>query len=136
MILYVKFFFLNINRNPETIIKEIGGYISNQAKKLAKQNVQTYAVVEPIKKCYDQLTFEGKAIFHFFNFGLEKEYNKVAINVNDIQSSLFNLIKNVPSKTIDVFNAIDFSVYLSDGCVDVQLLSINCEGCEFEVIEE
>ncbi|XP_052098682.1 uncharacterized protein LOC127733354 [Mytilus californianus] len=138
---HLEFFFQNINRNPESIIIEIGGYVGNHAKKLAKQNVQTYVVVEPIKKYYDQLTsnmksYGGKTTFHFFNFGLGKQYSKVAINDDDVRTSLFNLNKNTPSKTIDVFNVIDFFVYLGVACVDVQLLSINCEGCEFEVIEE
>lgn len=134
------FFFSSINKNPHSIIIEIGGYVGNQAKLLVKPNVQTYVVVEPIKKFYDQLkssmkALEGKTTFQFFNFGLGKNYSKVAINENADGTSLFHPNKLTNSKSIDVVNVIDIFVYLGVACVDVDLLNINCEGCEFEVLE-
>ncbi|KAK3083487.1 hypothetical protein FSP39_023846 [Pinctada imbricata] len=129
---------------PSSKVIELGGNRGVFAKNmLRKYKLQSYIVLEPMKRFYQNLSIElpkytGK--LQVLNFGLGKTNKMIEIRDMDDGTSAF-LNSSDPRYTerpmsfIRIVNAIEFFLSLGIGCSEVDLLSMNCEGCEIEVLE-
>ncbi|XP_052058790.1 uncharacterized protein LOC127699094 [Mytilus californianus] len=101
-----------------------------------------YIILEPLKLYYDRLvkTFSSEHIVEVFQFGVGNKNVKLNMSIigpNGEGSSVFNKQTTNKKTTIQLFNITQIFVRLGFSCEkQLDLLTLNCEGCEFEVIEE
>ena len=133
---YYKF----LKSKPDAKIVEIGGYVGNLMSRLVRDTgVKTYVVLEPVpsfyKKLTDRIQREALAVTPY-NFGLGKKETELTIGIQGDGTSLKKSKGSDKGKeTLKIVKVVDFFVQLGIGCHRLDLLTINCEGCEFDVIE-
>ncbi|XP_063425994.1 uncharacterized protein LOC134709776 [Mytilus trossulus] len=129
--------------NDRSSVLDIGGNTGIDASHIISLfKPKRYIILEPLKQYYDHLvkTFSSEHMVEVYQFGVGKQNAKLDISIsgpNGESSSVF--IKQTANKntTIQIFNIIQIFIQLGFSCENqLDLLTINCEGCEFEVIEE
>ncbi|OWF46734.1 uncharacterized protein LOC110455331 [Mizuhopecten yessoensis] len=123
-----------------SIVVEIGGNLGEDASAiLRKYKPNAYVLLEPIRPLYNQLmgTFKKTRNMHIYNFGLGKKLSYFHVNMEGHKGETTSTFtgSNSGDCLIKVINATKFMLKLGVGCFDVDLLTINCEGCEFDVLE-
>lgn len=136
-------YFKMLKMKPEVAIIEIGGYLGGLMAKLVETTgTKRYVVLEPVPSFYKRFTkkiedLSLKSTVTAYSFGLAKTHKELQIAVHAEATSLMkdDIRKGVKTETIKIFKVIDFFVQIGLGCHSLNLLTINCEGCEFDVIE-
>lgn len=136
-------YFKMLKMKPDVAIIEIGGYLGGLMAKLVETTgTKRYVVLEPVPSFYKRFTkkvedLSLKSTVTAYSFGLAKTPKELQIAVHAEATSLLrdDIRKGVKTETIKIFNVIDFFVQIGLGCHSLNLLTINCEGCEFDVIE-
>lgn len=124
--------------NNEKIMIEIGGNWGWDAGNFSKLFNPRYIILEPLEEYVKILEkkFEKNPQVIIYKLGLGTTNEKLMVKLegnNACATSKFSGLKgNVP---IYISNAIDFFTDLGVGIYDVDLLTMNCEGCEYEVLE-
>lgn len=146
---------LNLDRNiiisyfgvfkmrPAPNIIEIGGYLGVMMPKLMEATgAKQYVALEPVPSFYQNFTKKIKKLqlnstVKAYNFGLAVTQRELQIVLHSDATSLFKDERGEDRKTetIKIYRVIDFFVQIGLGCNSLNLLTINCEGCEFDVIE-
>lgn len=125
--------------STSTVI-DIGGNVGiDAAELLSRYNVKKYIVLEPLTKFFNEL--EKKFVLDkrvtLFNFGLgvsNAEFNVSIAGLDGDATSIFTK-KSGEKVSIKIENATDFFLKIDMPKLGIDLVTINCEGCEFEVLE-
>ena len=127
--------------NANSRIVEVGGFVGVDAAKFILLANPYYLVLEPVPEYYKILEkkFSTNPKVTLFKFGLGKINKTIKIGVvSGDATSLFE--KNETSKrgqnqTLIIRDATEFFTSLDVQRKPVDLLMINCEGCEYELLE-
>jgi FkbM family methyltransferase len=134
-------FFAFLKRKSDVAIVEVGGYTGNLLKLLIPATgAKYYVVIEPVPSFYNMLsksisTFHLKSSVTTYNFGIGKRYKKLVVGVRGDATAVSKNSDAQKTETIQVVSIVDFFVQLGLGCRPLDLLTINCEGCEFDILE-
>ncbi|XP_046367479.2 uncharacterized protein LOC124142831 isoform X3 [Haliotis rufescens] len=121
-------------------VLEVGGYTGVDAAKLIKKYNPHYLALEPVPRYYTILEqrYNNNPKYKLFKFGLGKENKTLLLNIDNDATSLFRA-KHASNKTKEevayiheikgFFKSVD--VYTNP----IDLITINCEGCEYELLE-
>lgn len=128
--------------NNTSTVLDIGGNTGLDATNIvAWFHPKLYVILEPVKLYYDHLVklFSYKPTVKVFPFGAGSTNIQLNISISGKDgdaTSVFTLNTN-QTVTIQLFNITEIFLGLGLSCLKVlDLLTINCEGCEFEVLEE
>ncbi|XP_061162773.1 uncharacterized protein LOC133171994 [Saccostrea echinata] len=128
--------------NKDSTVFDIGGNKGEDAEAMIKRyNPGTYVILEPIKTLFSKLVrmFESNKKVTLYNFGLARKDEKFYVNVlghGGDATSIFSGNDNGGSCLLRVVNTTQFLLQVGISCYEVDLITINCEGCEFEIMEE
>ncbi|XP_061198302.1 uncharacterized protein LOC133206367 [Saccostrea echinata] len=128
--------------NKDSTVFDIGGNKGEDAEAVIKSfNPGAYIILEPIKTLFSNLVtmFKNNDKVTLYNFGLARKNEKFYVNVlghGGDATSIFTGNDNGGSCLLRVANTTQFFVQVGIPCYEVDLITINCEGCEFEIMEE
>ncbi|KAK3086433.1 hypothetical protein FSP39_018402 [Pinctada imbricata] len=129
---------------PNSTVIELGGNIGDFTKHMIRRyKLRSYIVLEPMRRFYEKLKRELPKLngnMRVLDIGLGYSNKIVELrDINDGTSAFMNSndprYTDKPLATIRIVNTIEFFSFLGVGCTDIDLLTINCEGCEIEVLE-
>jgi FkbM family methyltransferase len=125
----------------ESIVIEVGGHNGVDASAMIEMyHPHKYVILEPMKLLFRK-SKERLERYHnviLYNFGLGALNGIFHVNIAGNEGARTSLFKRSSLKgtcSLEVVNATSFFLLLGVGCFEVDLLTINCEGCEFEVLE-
>ncbi|XP_060081491.1 uncharacterized protein LOC132560819 [Ylistrum balloti] len=127
--------------NNRSFVIEAGGFKGLDAKKFnARYHPGTYVVLEPVKEFYDVLVkkFRTSPNMLIYNFGIDATDGVFYVNGARSQgSSIFFKNQNNSSnnKAAKIVNVKSFFEKMSVRSRDVDLITLNCEGCEYAVLD-
>lgn len=124
----------------QSFVLDVGGNVGEDAAAILNAyKPKNYVILEPLESHYQRLVkkFKDNKEVFVYKIGLAKENAefmvKVTGNDGDATSVFQKGLKgNVPLK---VMNATNFFIKLGLGFYDIDLITVNCEGCEFDVLE-
>jgi FkbM family methyltransferase len=125
----------------DVVVVEIGGYTGQLLQKLVPiTGAKTYVVLEPVPSFHDKLVknidaLNLNSVVKTYNFGVGKTYKEMSVDIQGDGTSIFKVLTSQQTESISIVNVVDFFVQIGAGCNTVDLLTINCEGCEFDVLE-
>ncbi|XP_033760064.1 uncharacterized protein LOC117342161 [Pecten maximus] len=125
----------------QSLILDIGGNVGEDAEYLIQHyNPKNYVVLEPLKLLYRNLVskFKHRRNVITYNVGLSKKNEVFMLNIegHDGDATSPFLGKTTDGTcSLKVVNTTAFLTKLGVGCYDVDLVTINCEGCEYDVLE-
>ncbi|VDI41429.1 Hypothetical predicted protein [Mytilus galloprovincialis] len=141
--------------NDRSSVLDIGGNTGIDASHIISLfKPMRYIILEPLKRYYNHLvnTFSSEHMVEVYQFGVGKQNAKLDISIrgpngegssvfmrgpNGEGSSVFINQTSNKKTTIQIFNITHIFIRLGFSCENqLDLMTINCEGCEFEVIEE
>lgn len=125
--------------NNSTVI-DIGGNIGIDASELiSRYRIKTYFVLEPLTKFYNVLKqkFRHHPNVKLLNFGLGIATADVQVTIQEKDGVGTSLFRRVGENVVPIHirNATEFFLETGLPILEVDLMTINCEGCEYEVIE-
>ena len=126
--------------NGDSTVIEVGGNVGVFTENLQKLfKPRRYIVLEPIAVFYKNLTkkFENTTNIVILNFGIGKE-DRVDLVKEDGGSTSKYLPKDAPKEELVPLrqvNATKFFKSMSVGYFEVDLLTMNCEGCEYDILD-
>ena len=128
--------------NSDSVVFDIGGNKGEDADAMIKKfHPGNYLVLEPIKTLYSNLVemFKDNDTVLLYNFGLARKNKQFHVNVlghGGDATSVFSGNDNGGSCLLRVVNTTHFLLQIGIPCYEVDLITVNCEGCEFEIMEE
>ena len=128
--------------NSDSVVFDIGGNKGEDAEAMIKRfHPGNYLILEPIKTLFSNLVkmFKSDSTILLYNFGLAKKNDKFYVNVlghGGDATSVFAGNDNGGSCLLRVVNTTHFLLQMGVPCYEVDLITVNCEGCEFEIMEE
>ncbi|XP_048739665.2 uncharacterized protein LOC125653992 isoform X2 [Ostrea edulis] len=134
-------FFTFLKRKSDVAIVELGGYTGKLLKNLIPTTgAKYYVVIEPVPSFYSTLSknilmLRLNSSVTAYNFGLGKQYKELAVGVRGDATALFKKSLGKETELIRIVSIVDFFIQLGLGCRSLDLLTINCEGCEFDILE-
>ncbi|XP_060075604.1 uncharacterized protein LOC132555267 [Ylistrum balloti] len=125
--------------NENSLLMEIGGNWGWDAGNFSKLFNPRYIILEPLQPYVDILEkkFENKTNVNVYNLGLGGKNESILVKIegnNACATSKFSG-KTDGNVRIYIIEATSFMTGLGVGVFDVDLLTMNCEGCEFEALE-
>ncbi|ESO95818.1 hypothetical protein LOTGIDRAFT_231980 [Lottia gigantea] len=129
-----------LTRNDSLLI-EVGGYTGADAERFIAHGIRPhYIMLEPVPMFFNQLIdkFKNDPRFIIYNFGLGREDKVLTIPIQTDATSLFrqNIPRGKGTTDIKIRKSTVFFDEVGVAKKNVDLLHINCEGCEFELLEE
>ena len=123
---------------PDSVVLEIGGnqgHDTNRMIQLYDPFIITLEPVEELAQRLKELFKENKKVT-VLNFGLGKIANEVFVNVKGNGGDATSMFTNdVGDTSLIIANTTQFMLRIGAGKFEFALLLINCEGCEYEVLE-
>jgi FkbM family methyltransferase len=115
----------------ESVVLEVGGHEGDWAAKLRRRQDCTIHIFEPVAayRAAIMRRFHGdpRALVH--PFGLGSRSRRTTIGVAGVESSLFAIANPEPVDIVDVVEFLE-----TNGVGQIDLMSINCEGGEYEIL--
>lgn len=127
--------------NSESVVLDIGGNKGEDAEAIINAyNPGAYVILEPIKTLFNALVtmFKKNSNVMLYDFGLGKKNENFFVNVvghGGDATSIFIENKQKDSCLLRVYNTTEFLIRLGVACFEVDLITINCEGCEYDILE-
>lgn len=125
----------------ESVIIEVGGNKGDSASAMIDlYRPYVYIILEPVKLVFRKLKerFNKTKNVVLYNFGLGALNGIFYVNIEGQDGELTSLYKRSSLKgtcSLKIVNATSFFLLLGVGCFEVDLLVLNCEGCELDVLE-
>lgn len=118
---------------PESIVFDVGVWTGLWTKEIAHRYNPNIFGFEPVRKFYRAVKeqFKSNSKIKIYNYGLGDENRQDTISVNRDSSSLF---REGPTTESVVIKDIS-EVIASLGLEKINLLALNCEGCEYEILQ-
>jgi FkbM family methyltransferase len=129
-------YLLDHDLTENSIVIEFGGYLGDWSTNIYEKYKCNLFIYEPVKKNYDEISQKFSSIdkIKVLNHGVSDETKECEIIVKDDSSSVYQeMTKSNQTETIslksvsDIFNEIKSN--------EVDLISMNIEGCEYGVME-
>ena len=123
---------------PESVVIEIGGNRGQDTNKMVKSFDPNIITLEPVETMAIRLKelFKDNKKVTVLNFGLGKVTEEVFVDVTGNGGEATSMFaKNSGSTSLIIANTTEFLLRIGAQIFDFDLLLINCEGCEFEVLE-
>lgn len=130
--------------NQSSLIIEVGGNIGDDTKEFIRLYNPWIISFEPLDENYNILRrkFGNNSKYELRHYGVGNQRRHLAVQLHDSNNagtSMFRPVKSNSTRVqiIDVRNIVEEireiqKTRTKDGMID--LLSVNCEGCEFEVV--
>jgi len=125
--------------NPEAVMVDIGGFTGDQLKVFYDRYHPFVYVFEPIKKYYDVLVdkfspSKGKVVA--FNYGIAQQNTSVFfVEEGDRSRFVPQHQDGAQEVQLRTFDEVFYSRIASQHGGMIDLLHINCEGCEYDVLD-
>lgn len=124
----------------QSFVLDVGGNVGEDAAAILNAyKPKHYVILEPLESHYQKLVkkFKNDKEVFVYKIGLAKENAEFMVKVTGHDGDATSIFKkerggNVPLKVI---NATNFFIKLGLGFYDIDLITVNCEGCEFDVLE-
>ncbi|XP_046370418.2 uncharacterized protein LOC124144856 [Haliotis rufescens] len=121
-------------------VLEVGGYTGQDAAKLIKKYNPHYLALEPVPRYYTILErrYKSNPKYKLFKFGLGKKDKTLLLNIDSDATSLFRAkhASNKTKKEVAYIHEIKgFFEHIGVYTNPIDLVTINCEGCEYELLE-
>ena len=126
--------------NGDSTVIEVGGNMGVFTENLQRLfKPRRYIVLEPITLFYNHLKrkFQNNKNIIFLNFGIGKEDKTDMVKVDGGSTSKY-LANRVPKSQLVPLrqvNATTFFTSMAIGFYEVDLLTVNCEGCEYDILD-
>ncbi|XP_021357858.1 uncharacterized protein LOC110453294 [Mizuhopecten yessoensis] len=125
--------------NKSSFVIEAGGHNGLDVQELnSRYQPGTYVVLEPVKKFFHVLTkkFVSSPNVVVYNFGIDVSDGVFYMNdENNDAASIFDKEQNKNNTESRIVNATIFFEKMSVRKNDVDLITLNCEGCEYAVLD-
>ncbi|XP_021362665.1 uncharacterized protein LOC110456320 isoform X2 [Mizuhopecten yessoensis] len=121
--------------NGSTVV-ELGGYMGDDIENLLSRfTPRRYIVVEPVYVFYKKLVERFKHVPNvlIYHFGIGDKNDRTTVSMRRDGTSSFNTKEG--GVDIRLVSAQSFFLGIGVGFFDVDLLTMNCEGCEFAVLD-
>jgi FkbM family methyltransferase len=115
-------------------VLEVGGYLGKWVSSMRRRSRCTIHTFEPVPDFHRQLvaTVAGDARTHVHGFGLGARTRRAAIGLHGDGSSL---LSTSGGDVVEV-DIVDVESFFADrGIGEVHLMSVNCEGGEYELLD-
>ncbi|KAL3884947.1 hypothetical protein ACJMK2_025046 [Sinanodonta woodiana] len=125
-------------KNKNAVLIEAGGNKGNDAFEFVKLYNPRYIILEPLEEYTNILKekFKNNSRVTVVNVGLGIKNEVVMVNIEGNNACATSKFSGANGKTpLYITNATAFLMKLGVGLFDVDLLTMNCEGCEFEALE-
>ncbi|KAL3885239.1 hypothetical protein ACJMK2_025327 [Sinanodonta woodiana] len=125
-------------RKKDAVMIEIGGNRGDDAAEFVKLYNPRYIILEPLEEYFKLLKekFKNNSRVTVVNVGLGIKNEVVMVNIEGVDGDATSKFTGSNGKTpLYITNATNFLMNLGVGLFDVDLLTTNCEGCEYEVLE-
>ncbi|XP_033727973.1 uncharacterized protein LOC117317296 isoform X1 [Pecten maximus] len=118
--------------NSNSLIIDLGGKSAEELIKRYKPRLTV--ILEPVPYFYQELVkkFTGIPNVVIFNFGLASKNDVYRAKMDNHPDMSTDANRNV---IVKVVNARDFFVEMGVGFFDVDLLNMDCGGCEYDVLD-
>ena len=123
---------------PESVVIEVGGNRGHDTDRMVKSYDPIIITLEPVEAMAIKLKelFKDNKKVTVLNFGLGKVTAEEFVDVSGQGGEATSLFKkNSGSTSLILVNTTQFLLRTGVGKFDIDLFLINCEGCEFEVLE-
>ena len=123
---------------PDSVVLEIGGNQGHDTSKIIQMYDPFMITLEPVVALAKRLKelFKNNTKVTVLNFGLGKVENEVFVNVKGNGGDATSMFSGDSGDTsLIIANTTQFLLRMGAGNMDFDLLLINCEGCEYEVLE-
>ncbi|KAK3609952.1 hypothetical protein CHS0354_011783 [Potamilus streckersoni] len=125
-------------KNENAVLIEAGGNKGNDAYEFVKLYNPRYIILEPLEEYTNILKekFKNNSRVTVVNVGLGIKNEVVMVNIEGNNACATSKFSGANGKTpLYITNATEFLMKLGVGLFNVDLLTMNCEGCEFEALE-
>ena len=123
---------------PDSVVLEIGGNRGLDTSRMIQLYDPFIITLEPVEELAKRLKelFKDNKKVTVLNFGLGKIANEVFVNVKGTGGDATSMFTNdIGDTSLIIANTTQFMLRIGAGKFEFDLLFINCEGCEFEVLE-
>ncbi|CAF1260907.1 unnamed protein product, partial [Didymodactylos carnosus] len=131
--------------NSSSLIVEIGGNVGQDIAQYIRLYNSTLIIYEPLTSMYkvlkEKLGNRSRTEIHRYGLGVSKRQLKIRTSgTNNEATSMFTKENdsgksvNETMTTIDILNIIDVLQEILIRYKKIDLLTMNCEGCEFEIL--
>ncbi|XP_052794489.1 uncharacterized protein LOC128227730 isoform X2 [Mya arenaria] len=120
------------------VLMEVGGNQGNDATEFARLYNPRYIILEPLEEYANILRnkFANNSRVTVVNLGLGVKNEVVFVNIDGNNACATSKFAGQGGKTpLYITNATEFMMKIGVGVFDIDLLTMNCEGCEFEALE-
>lgn len=125
-------------KGGKRLLIEVGGNIGEDAEAFQQLYQPTHIILEPNKYYAENLKkkFKGNPRVTVLNFGLHTETKNLSVEERGYHGDGTSIFaKRNGSTEIKVVNSTKFFDDIGVGQIEVDLISIDCEGCEYGVLE-
>ena len=123
---------------PESVVIEIGGNRGHDTGKMVDLYDPFIITLEPVESMANTLKekFKDNEKVTVLNFGLGKVIGEVFVDLKgDLGEGTSAFAKNAGNTSLILANTTEILLRIGAGKFDIDLFLLNCEGCEFEVLE-
>ncbi|XP_021369184.1 uncharacterized protein LOC110460542 isoform X2 [Mizuhopecten yessoensis] len=125
--------------NNKSFMIEAGGHNGVDVEQFnSRFHPGKYVVLEPVERFFNVLKtkFKGSPNVIVYKFGVDATDGIFYVNdAKDDGSSIFHKHESGKSKAAKIVNVTNFFEMLSVRGRDVDLITLNCEGCEYAVLD-
>lgn len=124
--------------NNKSTVVELGGYLGNDVENIfSRYQPRRYIVVEPVYQFYKKLVhrFQNISNILIYNFGVGGHDENTSVYSRLDGTSSFKKKAGGHGIPIRLVGARNFFLGIGVGFFDIDLLTMNCEGCEYPVLD-
>ncbi|KAL4227653.1 hypothetical protein ACF0H5_013091 [Mactra antiquata] len=125
-------------KKKDSVMFEIGGNKGNDASEFVRLYNPRYLILEPLEEYANILKnkFKDNPKVTVINLGLGVKNEIAMVNIEGNNACATSKFSGKNGNTpLFVTNTTEFLLKAGVGMFDVDLMSMNCEGCEFEALE-
>lgn len=124
--------------NNRSFVIEAGGHLGIDVNELnSRYHPGKYVVLEPVKTFYNILKdkFKDSPNVIFYNFGIDVRDGMFYVDEDENDAASIFVEGEHKGNGIQIMNATNFFEKISVRRHDVDLITLNCEGCEYAILD-
>ncbi|KAK3577316.1 hypothetical protein CHS0354_008410 [Potamilus streckersoni] len=123
-------------KNKDVVMIEIGGNRGDDATEFVKLYNPRYIILEPLEDYFNILKekFKNNSKVTVVNVGLGIKNEVAMVSIEGVNACATSKFSGNGKTPLYITNATKFLMNLGVGLFDVDLLTTNCEGCEYELV--